>query len=532
MGLVKAVASLVLGISTAGITTVRSNFLGIRGLNAERAIPFLVVLAEVLWAYPWLVWISSWEFVGWTKPPVSLGGAVVLATGAEVVPRLLLTRNWSLDRMRLVALSFAIILLALVVRLELGGGYAIWDPDWKRYALDHLSPLIGGLAFGTYFLWRGISVGSERPSFDTSYRRFIIGLTALVLLLALWGVTSRASEFPSVPTSAGIYLASYFVVGLLAIALVNFQSIRETMVRHQEAAGVFNRRWLSLLLGVVLAILFISLGIVSAFSFDLVALLIHSLNVLAGWLLIGFAYAVVLPVAWVVGGLVSLYQLLFGSEQEPVPIAPDIVAGQLEEGEGQEIEGIPPEVEGLEGFPPEAVLALKWGLFALIALLVLFILARALYRYRKDKVEDEVEEIRESLWSWTVFRADLSSLLATLLRRFRRQKPVTPAVVFPPSAVEQAEEQERRFTVREIYQGLLWEGRGLGLPRQQPETPYEYQSKLQRYVDRGGAEIEAITKAYVANRYGGADIDSERLTLLNRLWRRLRSVLRGEELIT
>jgi hypothetical protein len=73
---------------------------------------------------------------------------------------------------------------------------------------------------------------------------------------------------------------------------------------------------------------------------------------------------------------------------------------------------------------------------------------------------------------------------------------------------------------------MLWEARLSGLPRLHPETPYEYQGKLERHL-ADDVELHAITQAYVDERYGGVQTDSQRLRLLNMMWRRLRSMLRG-----
>jgi hypothetical protein len=84
------------------------------------------------------------------------------------------------------------------------------------------------------------------------------------------------------------------------------------------------------------------------------------------------------------------------------------------------------------------------------------------------------------------------------------------------------------LTVREIYQGVLSEGRRTGFPRRQPETPYEYQGRLQASFPPGGLELQAITEAYAAERYGRVDTSGEQLGLLNQLWRRLLQVFRDD----
>ena len=177
-------------------------------------------------------------------------------------------------------------------------------------------------------------------------------------------------------------------------------------------------------------------------------------------------------------------------------------------------------------------MALKWGLIALAVILVIFFLARSLSIRRRKREEEDIEEVTESLWSWEGFMKDLRSFLATLLKWFRWRKRVVLDVASPPIASLQETGQARLLSVREMYQGLLWEGRRAGVPRREPETPYEYQAKLEGHVPTGTAEVRAITEAYVADRYGGAEISSGRLAPLNRLWLYLRSVLRrGNDMV-
>ena len=490
----------------------------LRGLSTAQSVLFLAALMEVLWAYPWLIWFGAWKNLAWERPPMSLGGAVVLAITIAVVSHFYLRGSWSLTRVRLVMLGASTILLALIIRLEMGGGHSIWDPGWGRYALDNLAMLVGGLVFGAYLIWRAISVGREGSSFDSLYQRFIVGLVALVILLVVWGAAPRITVSGGVLSTVGLYVAGFFFVSLLAFALSNLQSIREQMLHHDETYGLFSRRWLALLLAIVAVIVLVSLGIASAISFDLGALLLHPLSVLANWLLIAFLYGIAYPLAIVAMGLMYVVRFivsLIRSEQSPEPFTlPDFSNLTETAIEGQEV----------DSFPNEIILALKWSLIALVALLVLFVLARTLFR-KGSTADEEIEEVSESLWSWEVFKSDLRSFLADLLKRFRRQEPAVSAALAEPIAVAQSEGQPRLLTVREIYQGLLWGGRSIGLPRKRPETPYEYQGKLGGRIGRESPALQAITEAYVAERYGKVETDPEQLGLLNRLWHRLRSAL-------
>lgn len=494
----------------------------LRSLNLGHTIPLLAILIEVLWAYPYLIWIGGWQVLGWPRLPLGLASAVVLAAAAEIVTRAALARNWSLRRVRFLVLGALTVMIATIMRLELAGGYALGDPAWGQYALDHLSLLAGGLAFGAYLLWRGIAVGRESLSFEAMYQKFLIGLTALIILLVLWGLTAGSGEFRRVLASAGFFIVAYFSAGLIALALTNLQSIREQMLRYEGTSGISHRRWVFLLLSIILAIVAVSLGAVSLFSLDLVALLLHPLNVVASYLLMALGYAVGYPLGIVAAALVYVLRFLFRLLQRGTPpesLTPNDLSDLRQALAGREPQGLPTQV----------MLVLKWGLVALMVALALFLLARALFRYRKGKAEEEIEEVNESLWSWDAFQSEVRSFLTRLLRWFRRQKLVTALAVSPPLSVAQGEEQTRLFTARELYQGLLWEGRRAGLPRRQADTPYEYGARLKAHISSGAMELEAITEAYVAERYGSMAIASEHLGRLNRLWRSLRSLLRDQE---
>ncbi|MDP3062773.1 MAG: hypothetical protein Q8O40_06130, partial [Chloroflexota bacterium] len=442
----------------------------LRRLNPGHAVPLLVVMLEVLWAYPWLVWMTTWEKLGWSRTPLSLAGAVGLVALAEALTRATLARGWPLARTRVVVLTALLLTLALVVRLEHGGGHALWETDWWRYAQAHMSLAMAGLAFGLYMLWRGISVGREELSFDELYQKFLIGLAALVVLLVAWGATTGRGEFKRVLTASGLYVVAYFSAGLLALAISNLRGLQEEMVRRREASVLLNRRWLTLLVGVVVVIVAASLVFASIFSFDLARLLLHPLNVLAGWLLIAFLYAVGYPLGFLAAGLIYVFRFfasLVGKGPPPQPLTTFDLSGLTDAAQGKEGVTVPPAV----------ILSLKWGLAALVAAAIVAILARTLFRYLKGKVEEGVEEVNESLWSWDTFTADLRAFLSGLLRWLRRRKP-TALVSTPPVATIVEEDDSRIFTVREIYQGLLWEGARAGVPRRAPETPYEYQAKL------------------------------------------------------
>ncbi len=490
----------------------------VRTLQPGKAVPFLAVLLEVIWSYPWLVWASGWQTLGWTAPPLSLASAVFLAVAGEVLARFALRRDWSLFRVRLTVLVALIIVLSATIRIDQGGGYALWDPNWFEYAREHLSALAGGLAFGVFLVWRGITIGRESLPIGDLYPKFAFGLAALVLLIVVSSMTSGSAILRhDKPMMA--YVVAYFASGLLGMALVNLQAMQEQIRRQEDSAGILQRRWLSMLVALVLGIVAVSLAIASLFSFDLLGLLIHPLGVAANWLFTVLIYVIAYPLGLVAAALIYVIRFLihlFGGGQPPEPIrAPDF--SDLENPEAQTITGIPPEV----------VLALKWGFLALLAVLVIFFLARALFRYQQGKPEADLDEISESLWSLGAFRNDLGTLFSWLLRWLRRRKLLAGAII--PKKFIKGGESGNLLTVREVYRALLRQGREAGLPRRPAETPYEYREKFERDQGKPLPQVEVITEAYVQERYGDIVTGHEDLHRLNTLWRDLLSMLRNSD---
>ena len=122
-------------------------------------------------------------------------------------------------------------------------------------------------------------------------------------------------------------------------------------------------------------------------------------------------------------------------------------------------------------------------------------------------------------------KGDLRELLLTAFRLLYRVRPKQAPLTKAPVALD-VDELNQVFTIREIYQGVLWQGRYIGVPRHLHETVYEYQERLAGHVPGATNDLQAITDAYVANRYGSIRIEGRRLGALNTCWLSLLTVFR------
>jgi hypothetical protein len=497
-----------------------SRLLKIKMPGLSQSIPVLAILMEVFWSYAWLVWLSGLTAFRWAHPPLSFISCIVLALFSEVLSRYALSRQWSIKRVRLVVLLSSLILLLLLVRLNLGGGYVLWDTGWITFASHHLLEIIIGLLAGVYLIWRGFSVGGALNSFRTIYNRFLVGLAATIILLIIWGVTGGQSN--NIGSSAGLYTILFFGTGLLALATANLEALRTELLLHQEAAGSFSRRWISMLLVLVLVILAVGIAIASIFSSNIAVTLLHALGTFGDWLLTAFLY-LLYPVGFLAAGLYYVARWLISLVTHGQPPEP------LKMNEMGNLKDMVQEQSSFQ-IPEGILLALKVLLMLLVAGLVIFFLARIIMRHSRGKSEEDIEEEHETLWSWGLFGADLRALLAWLFRWAHRKGRTSPETTPGNYSVPDIEEESGRiYSVRELYRAWLWQAGQRWSQRRQSETPYEYRRRLGANVEKVADEVDTLTDDYMKERYGEEKTEPERLTLLNRLWHSLRSKLNNPD---
>jgi len=171
-----------------------------------------------------------------------------------------------------------------------------------------------------------------------------------------------------------------------------------------------------------------------------------------------------------------------------------------------------------QGFPPEAILALKWGFFALVIIAVIFLLARAVLRYRSSPTREGIEEVDESLWSWDGFKADLQLFFSMIWHRWRRKRE-RPVPESPVPGWYHEEEARGMLGIREIYRHLLWATSRSRVARWRHETPYEYARRLGQAIPDGSEPLGNLTNLYVNVRYGDLEAEDKQVEQANNSWR-------------
>ncbi len=485
-----------------------------KSLQVENLLLIATVFTETLRSFPWLIFMSGLNIPGWTEPPISLLSALIIVAVISIIVSLTLRKGLHLNEARLATLGIGILMIIILIRLENGGGYALWDTAWFSYAFEHMVPIAVGLVYGLFLLWRGIVIGREELGTDQLYRSFGIGIASFVLLMIAWALSLGISSGQRLFTILLPYVLAYFATSLMGLGLANFLSLRSGMGARPRASELFTRRWLILLTGVVLSIMCVSLLISSGISVNLLTTIFHPLNVAAEWLLKGFLFIISYPIGYLTTGLYWLIGVIAGwirsLNNQPFDV-PEVDFGKA--------------VEDVQaGDMPTGILtALQWGLIVVVVVVILFFLWKSLYRYWRGTQDKGYEEIHESLWG--NFGADFKSMLKGLADRFRRGAGVRAV---PPLAATMTD-AEQIISVRELYRGLLWVGAESGYPKTIEQTPYEYQNVLEQAISTEKESIATITGAYVQERYGHIQAGRDYITTLVKRWFTLRSALRASQ---
>lgn len=483
---------------------------------ASGVLPLMVVLMDTCWVYPWLVWVGNLSLFREPRPPLSLLTVFLLLSVSLFLSRTLLSRSWRLGWIRLGIVAAGLVAVFVGIRLEYGAGSPLLSAGWfthtARILLDSFArphTLAVALFAGVLLWWRGISCGRSLLDFRDIYRAFVAGLIALVLLIIIRRIIATEGS----PSAMGLYVAGFFLFGLASLALSNLRAIQQKIQARGEAAALLSRRWVYLLFGVVGSIVLVGVAITSLLSREFVALIERFLGLALNVLLQALGY-LVMPLGYIVEGLFRAFQFI-------VNLFRSGTAQPLESVNMSPISGLP---EGVtpRALSPEVLVALKWSVFALLVGAVVFLLVRAVFRYRARGDQTDVDEFDESLWSWAGFRADLRLFFGAVRQNLKRRtrgplaaKPATARYgVFPDM-----------MSIREVYRHLLREAAGVGMERARQETPNEYARRLSQMLTEGNEELDELTALYVGVRYGDIPVKEEQVSQANRLWRFLYGIL-------
>jgi len=449
---------------------------GLRGVQYA-----LLVAGEAAWLYAWSVAVGTW--LGGSQSPLLPATALAALLAASAMA----TRQAAAHKRhpRLARVALGLLGLAVAVLTALGpwlatGGWGSWGSGYGRMTRpgDDLRAVAEGCLVLLVW-WRGIGIGRARPTPYQVERRFWTGVLALAGLLVVVALAGRASGLT--PGALILPTLAFVFVGLIAMPLSRIAELSSGPSRRGAPALTPSGPWLATLLGVVTALLLVTLVLAQLVAFDRLGALLEPLGAIL-WMIL---YVVLLPFAFLAEGLIFVarrllrLQLPLGGRDRPVMDA-------LEQLRQQERSGGP--------VAPELLTALKVLLLVALAAAVVGLLARAVSHLRDRATEDGVEEVRDLVWSWPGLGAIWRWLLAWIRPRLagagaaEATRPIGAGVA---------------ASIRELYREFLALGASVGRPRRPVETPHEYESRLRGEPALPGAdEVHSITESYVRVRYG------------------------------
>jgi len=474
--------------------------------------PLSVVLMEAFWVSPWLSWMGVWPYFIEARPVLSLPSVIIIVVVSLVMTRIFTSREWPMWKIQLIIVGSGLITMLLVLGVEYRDGYTFLSAAWFSHiwlvltnTFTHASTISLAVPAIIYLWWRGIGLGQSTSYFRDIYRSFILGMVALVLLIILWQVTSNSGSMPRPGADIGINVIAFFFFGLLAIAISHIYNMRRSMPK-EESGQTSVWRWMPVMLGVIGIMILIGFGIASLFSPDFIDAIGQGARAIYDFLAKIFEY-LMYPIVWIGQGLVYIVKWFIGLFSQPQ------TEGLENPGNMNDIFG---EQDKFVEFSPTVVSIIKWVVVAIVVVVVIFLLFKAVQRNRARRAKEDLDEVRESLFSWKGLRDDLKEFFGSL---GRHRKPA-------PAPVYHFDEQDNKLNIREIYRYMQWEAGRSGIPRRHHETAEEYARRIKKFVPESSRSLTSLTHLYENVRYGEEMPTVDKETKANSLWQNLKDMLR------
>ncbi|MCX7840585.1 MAG: DUF4129 domain-containing protein, partial [Anaerolineae bacterium] len=388
--------------------------------------------------------------------------------------------------------GLAAVLIALY--LSTGTRVPLWDARWLGALLDDPAPSVVVLVVAIV-LWRwGILAGRERVLYDTFAFNFALGVMAFVIALAVAFSTNVVSLYELV-----LPVLFFFAIGLGALALSSLQDARRYEGGRTGQQIALNRYWLGTVGVIIGALLLGGVLLTQFFAPDYLAGILNVLTLILNWLA-QILFLVLIVVTFVVFTILEFFARLFPSLQISSR-AQDLRTPTL-------FEPFKDWEQATHAPSPQVYAVLQILAGVILAGVIVLIFAWAFRRFRYLD-EEEIEETRETIFSFDLVREQL----AQLLRRPRAESSRAPFVAL--------DADDPRAQIRRTYQALLAWADARGVSRAPGMTPYEYARALEREPGIDRAALTFITRAYVEARYSAASVDATRAQEVARAWQQI-----------
>ncbi|MCH7736690.1 MAG: DUF4129 domain-containing protein [Chloroflexi bacterium] len=356
--------------------------------------------------------------------------------------------------------------------------------------------IVGTVVFLIVVWWRGSSVAQEEISLDAVRAAFLWGLGVLF-------VTALVDSLVDERVVNGFLVVGFFAVGLLGLSLARFSS--ESGETH-----TMSREWLMPIVVSVGAVVVLGL-VISAIGLgglDDVTRETVKFGGNAGFWILKPVLLLMGLFAGLIVGFANWLSGMFGQGDFTALI-------DAQERLNDFHEGLRLQAEEKES-STALVTILKWMALAVASVLAGYLVYRLFRSRRFTGREEDVEETRESLFTWRRANDDLAGMLAGWWSR-----------MFPV--------QEKRMdggkepsTPREVYHGFLGLASRLGRPRRDWETPNEHQRGIWGLLPTD--PVYRIVQRFQRSHYGRSEADSTGIDDLRKDWKEINEFMDREDL--
>ncbi len=393
----------------------------------------------------------------------------------------------------------------------------VLDPRWLLALVNDILLLDGNayhvfgiVAIALYLCWRGLRLLTRTYEPSQVFNSLRIGMGVIIAVILLRAGQEGAGVVLNDDLTLLLLVPIFLFLSLAAHALA-----RVTFVRHTHPVGLdgdasTQERFILTIIGVIGGALLLLSWLVDTFASA--SILAETRQILT---LVGVAYdAFVQVLATIIVFLVTpLFWLFTWWTARFPPNLPKVPKAN------------PPHqppggVFHAAQTTPLLVLSLKILVPLVLVILAIIVIRWLLRRRRRVQLtaRRQREEVRESLWSWSLFWTQIKALLYALFGRFFPQK-TTDEHVSPENAELPTEPTAR--SIREMYRLLLQRAATHGYPRKKDETPNEFEQRLHDHIPAVAPQLAIVTQAYTATRYGGIVPDEAEVAHVRQEWHTL-----------
>ena len=419
---------------------------------------------------------------------LALGSSYLLMSyilTVKVTPRI---RGW-------IGLATGVPALLILANMNTGSGFIPVDALISGEVAATVA-VVGTMIFLMVVWWRGSSVAQEDMSLDMVRAAFLWGLGVLF-------ATSLVDSMMDERVVNGFLVVGFFAVGLLGLSLARFSS--ESGETHS-----MDMAWVMPIVVSVGAVVLLGL-VISAIGLggldDVTKETVKFLGSAGFWilrpifLLMGlFAGAIVALANWVSG--------MFGQGDFTALMDAQQRLNEFHEGLREQSEDKSPSTV--------LVTTLKWTSVGLASIVAGYVVYRLFRSRRFSGSEEDVEETRESLFTWQRANDDLSGMLAGWWHKMFPVQEKNPGGGKVPA------------TPREFYHGFLGLAARLGRPRRDWETPNEHQRGIWGLLPTD--PVYRIVQRFQRSHYGRSETGDTGIEDLRQDWKEINDFVDSEEL--